>query len=67
MTASDSDIESDIDPYNEQVIDEQFRLLCLGCFSGDQTTVQILLKHIDSKIIKNTVTYSQITNWNIDP
>lgn len=67
MTASDSDIESDIDLYSEKVTVEQFRLLCLGCLSADQTTVQILLKHIDIKILKNTVNYLQITNFQIDP
>lgn len=32
---------------------EQYRLLCLGCYSGDLNTVTILLKHVYAKDIIN--------------
>lgn len=32
---------------------EHCRLLCIGCFSGDLITVQILLKHIDKQAINS--------------
>lgn len=50
----------------EKVIEEEHRLLCLGCFSGDVTTVQILLKHVD----KNLLSIHDIENisyWGIYP
>lgn len=31
----------------ERFLVEQYRLLCIGCYSGDPNTVKILLKHID--------------------
>lgn len=42
---TDSDSETDM-PWKPVSI-EQIRLLCLGCHSGDLTTVQILLRHVD--------------------
>lgn len=54
---SDTDDDSDTDiecKFNsEPLIVEQCRLLCLGCYSGDLNTVQILLKHIQKDIIFN--------------
>lgn len=35
---------------------EQWRLLCLGCYSNDLTTVQILLKHVGKDAIDNRKT-----------
>lgn len=67
MTAGDPNIESGIGTYSEKVTVEQFRLLCLGCYSADRTTVKTLLKHIDIKDIINSVTFPQTTNWDIDP
>lgn len=32
---------------------EKYRLLCLGCYSGDLNTVRVLLKHVNSKRIIN--------------
>lgn len=37
----------------ELVTLEQCRLLCLGCYSGDLPTVQILLKHVEKEAINN--------------
>lgn len=37
----------------ELVTLEQCRLLCLGCYSGDLTTVQILLQHVQEEAINN--------------
>lgn len=39
-------------PYTffEEVIVEEGRLLCLGCYSGDSVTVQILLEHVDKNL-----------------
>nr|XP_034322543.1 uncharacterized protein LOC117688541 [Crassostrea gigas] len=61
MAARDSDIESDM----KKVTVEQCRLLCLGCYSADNTTVKILLKHIDIENIIKTVPSSQLEK--IDP
>lgn len=52
---NDSDSDNFVDTYNEPVIMEQCRLLCLGCYSGDLITVQILLKHFNSDALNNTV------------
>ncbi|XP_065923472.1 uncharacterized protein [Magallana gigas] len=63
MTARDSDIESDI----EKVTVEQFRLLCLGCYSADNTTVKILLKHMDIKNIIKTFFSLQFATTENEP
>lgn len=44
---TDSDSDTDSETAWEPVSIEQIRLLCLGCHSGDLTTVQILLRHVD--------------------
>lgn len=50
---SNSDVNASADSDSETVMHwkpvsiEQIRLLCLGCHSGDPTTVQILLRHVD--------------------
>lgn len=45
---------------------EHCRLLCIGCFSGDLTTVQILLKHINKQAINfNENEILQLTWTNI--
>ncbi|XP_065924185.1 uncharacterized protein [Magallana gigas] len=51
--------------YNKDV--EQFRLLCLGCYSADNTTVKILLKHIDIENIIKTVPYPELASWEMNP
>lgn len=53
----DSDSNSDImcDTYDEPLSVEQCRLLCLGCYSGDLNTVQILLKHVNTDALNNRV------------
>lgn len=43
----DTDSDSETAMHWEPVSKEQIRLLCLGCHSGDLTTVQILLRHVD--------------------
>lgn len=40
--------------YLKQVSMEQIRLVCLGCHSGDLTTVQILLRHVDINALNIT-------------
>lgn len=47
----------------EEVIEEELRLLCLGCLSGDVATVQILLKHVD----KNLLSSHNLSFWGIYP
>lgn len=42
---------------------EHCRLLCIGCFSGDLTTVQILLKHIDKQAINSNKTEILDLSW----
>lgn len=56
VTDSDSDTESDseIDIYWKPVSIEQIRMLCLGCHSGDLTTVQILLRHVNKDALNIT-------------
>lgn len=45
---------------------EHCRILCIGCFSGDLTTVQILLKHINKQAINfNENEILQLTWTNI--
>lgn len=41
-------MDTSVDTYYEPVIIEQFRLLCLSCYSGDLNTVQILLQHVNA-------------------
>lgn len=43
----DTDSDSETSMHWKPVSIEQIRLLCLGCHSGDLTTVQILLRHVD--------------------
>lgn len=43
----DTDSNSETTIYLKQFSMEQIRLLCLGCYSGDLNTVQILLRHVD--------------------
>lgn len=43
----DTDSDSETAMHWKPVSIEQIRLLCLGCHSGDLTTVQILLRHVD--------------------
>lgn len=43
----DTDSDSETSMNWKPVSIEQIRLLCLGCHSGDLTTVQILLRHVD--------------------
>lgn len=47
---------------NEPVTEEQCRLLCLGCYSGDLNTVQLLLEYIQDDAINK-----EETHWNIKP
>lgn len=50
VTDIDCDTDSNSETafyWNPKVSIEQIRLLCLGCHSGDLTTVQILLRHVD--------------------
>lgn len=56
LTDSDCDTDSDSETaiYLKPVSIEQIRLLCLGCHSGDLTTVQILLRHINKNALNIT-------------
>lgn len=47
----DSGKELNIGVYDEEVTYEQWRLLCLSCYSGDLTIIQILLKYIDRSAV----------------
>lgn len=51
--ASDTESDLDIDIVSEPVTVEQFRLLCLGCYSGDLNTVKILLNYVCKKCVIN--------------
>lgn len=48
---SDKHGVTSVDICNDPVIIEQCRLLCLGCYSGDLNTVQILLKHVNTNAL----------------
>lgn len=56
VTDSDCDTDSDSETaiYWKPVSIEQIRLLCLGCHSGDLTTVQILLRHVNKNALNIT-------------
>lgn len=43
-----------ITAFSETVIEEQFRLLCLGCYSGDLKTVQLLLEYVAQDAINKS-------------
>lgn len=52
---SDGDTEN-IKEYRTEIrrtrfLEEQFRLLCIGCYSGDLKTIQILLTHMENCVI----------------
>lgn len=49
----ETDSDTSVYPNDDPVVNEQCRLLCLGCHSGDLTTVQILLEHVDSHVLNN--------------
>lgn len=59
------------DARNEPVTEEQCRLLCLGCYSGDLNTVQLLLKYVQKDAINNTVSRlfcnKDAVHWTIKP
>lgn len=59
---SDTDSDSETDIYWEPVSIEQIRLLCLGCHSGDLTTVQILLRHVNKDALNITDNTSEENN-----
>lgn len=75
---NDTENESDTDIKNNQVkyrksksdyeplIAEQRRLLCLGCFSGDLNTVQILLQHT-THAVNSTVSYFGKQHYELEP
>lgn len=56
VTDRDCDTDSNLENtfYLKQVSMEQIRLVCLGCHSGDLTTVQILLRHVDINALNIT-------------
>lgn len=61
---SDSDYESRSDP----ITVEQRRLLCLGCCSGDLTTVKILLNNVDKDVFNvDKVTRYEVCSGSIEP
>lgn len=76
--ANDTENESDTDIKNNQVkyrksksdyeplIAEQRRLLCLGCFSGDLKTVQILLQHT-THAVNSTESYFGKQHYELEP
>lgn len=76
--ANDTENESDTDIKNNKVkyrksksdyeplIAEQRRLLCLGCFSGDLKTVQILLQHT-THAVNSTVSYFGEQHYELEP
>eukprot|EP00105_Crassostrea_gigas_P041542 XP_019925690.1 PREDICTED: serine/threonine-protein phosphatase 6 regulatory ankyrin repeat subunit C-like isoform X3 [Crassostrea gigas] len=59
---SESDRKSDIGNCIEQTTVEQWRLLCIGCHSGDVNTVKILLKCVN-KAILNMYLKDQLRYW----
>lgn len=66
-TTVDTNGDTSVDTYNEPVIIEQCRLLCLGCFSGNLDTVQVLLKHVNTDILNNKVWYSTVFLFALSP
>lgn len=57
---------------NKPVTEEQFRLLCLSCYSGNLNTVRIILSHVKEDVVKNS-THQEISGekqnviWNFKP
>lgn len=58
---------------NKPVTEEQFRLLCLSCYSGNLNTVRIIMSHVKKDII-NTSTHPENVSgkkqnviWNFTP
>lgn len=57
---------------NKPVTEEQFRLLCLSCYSGNLNTVRIILSHVNKDVVKNS-THQEISGekqnviWNFKP
>lgn len=49
----DTTIEKSNHNLADESRNEQWRLLCLGCYSNDLTTVQILLQHVGNNAIDN--------------
>lgn len=43
--------ENYIEIRRKRFLAEQFRLLCIGCYSGDPKTIQILLTHIEKDVV----------------
>lgn len=64
---SESDNKSDIDTCSEKMIVEQWRLLCLGCHSGDVNTVKILLKYVSKDALNMHVKDYEYTCINKNP
>lgn len=57
---------------NKPVTEEQFRLLCLSCYSGNLNTVRIILSHVKEDVVKHS-THQEISGekqnviWNFKP
>lgn len=53
--------------YLEPVIDEQYRLFCLSCYSGDLNTVKMLMNHVDKNVIRVGKNKKDRGYWGIYP
>lgn len=58
-TTNEKDNKSEIDIYSEPVIAEQYRLLCIGCHSGDLGVVKILLKYMKEDVLNEKIYYGR--------
>lgn len=58
---------------NKPVTEEQFRLLCLSCYSGNLNTVRIILSHVKKDVVTNSSPHQDISGekqnviWNFKP
>lgn len=61
------DTENHTDAFCEPENIEQHRLLCLGCYSGDLCTVQILLKYVLADSINYASVFHRNSEWDKEP
>lgn len=61
------DTENHTDTFCEPEIIEKHRLLCLGCYSGDLKTVQLLLKYVFADSIKYASVFHTNSKWDKEP
>lgn len=63
-----------METWKKQEIEEQFRLLCLSCYSGDLKTFRIILSHVKKDVVIDSSRHSVIVSgekeniiWKFEP